>query len=331
MAEDRYELIRDFTDIERNIQKFLRILEGKEDECYREIIRKFVSFDYWYFIPIFRIFIPNIFLGYRDCADKPYPKSPKEDYGMDGGKARIQLKDFFNAVTDENEYFNLHLELKEFARKYGQGIKKKPKKGEKIGIFKLKNEYCDSFERDLQNFKDKKTNTIIEKKLPCSNGSQSIKPMQLENKKIYISEKSAQKYYKNILAFHKIEFSPPTKVSTLKNVLENEILVEASGIQHYYDKSENGTAIKGQKSWLLDNKEKNRDRRGNPESGDIQSVIVSSIITAFEQRNIAEHDKTKITYATYFGIFDTVAKTISFFSGLPIPDEILSICNQKNY
>jgi len=327
MAEDTYELIRDFSDIERNIQKFLRILEGKEEACYGEIIKKFSSFDYWYFIPILEIFIPNIFLGYRDCANKPYPKSPKEDYGMDGGKARVQLKEYFNAV-DENEYSGLHSELMIFAHKFEQKIKKKPKKGEKIGIFVLKNEYRNIFEKNLHDpgYNDKKSGISMQQEL-----SNREKPMPPTRKKTYISAESAKKYYKSIIEFHKIEFTSPTKISTLKNMLENEILAEASGFQHYYDKTENGMTVKGQKTWLLENKEKNRDRRGIPESGDIQSVIVSSIITVFEQRNIAEHDKEKITYATYLGIFDTVAKSISFFSGMPIPGEILEICNQKKY
>jgi hypothetical protein len=154
-------------------------------------------------------------------------------------------------------------------------------------------------------------------------------PLISTSNNTFLSVEAAKKYYLNLLAYHKIDNKPITKIPYLKNVLENEILAEATGIQHYYDKIENGIKIAGQKSWLLDNKEKNRDRHGNPASGVIPSDIVSGIINTFEQRNIAEHDKDKITYATYLGIFDLMARVISCFSGTSIPVEILEICNLK--
>jgi len=184
-------------------------------------------------------------------------------------------------------------------------------------------------QRNIQKKRNKNTRIIETKSLSTLEGD-NIQTVSSKNNS-FLSIKAAKKYYMNLLAYHKIDNIPVTKIPYLKNVLENEILAEATGIQHYYDKFNNGIKIEGQKTWLLEKKVKNKDRYGNPGSGVIPSDIVSGIITIFEQRNIAEHDKEKITYATYLGVFDLMARTISCLSNTVVPDEIIAICNLENH
>jgi len=146
----------------------------------------------------------------------------------------------------------------------------------------------------------------------------------------YISESSAKMYYDSLLAFHNINFLPATKISTIKNVLESEILTEITGINHFFDEYNNNIKVRdGQKYWLLERKFKKKDRYGNPESGSIRSDIVSGIINIFEQRNIAEHKREDITETDYLGIFSQTIKIIKYFSDIEIQNEIKNILDNN--
>lgn len=144
----------------------------------------------------------------------------------------------------------------------------------------------------------------------------------------YISKESANNFYKNLYVFHNIDFIPATKVSTLKNVLENEVLAETTGIQYYHDKYKDGISYKGQKTWLQARLQK-LDRNENAIKEGIPKHIITGIDNLFAQRNIAEHEKD-ISPAAYYGIFDIMVKSIECFSGTPLPDEIKAICNLES-
>ena len=219
---------------------------------------------------------------------------------------------------DESQYLNFQKNVRDFI----------------IEIDRIKNIVDDSAASTVikKNNKVNKSKAIPIKNnnsLGLSNTNISS-PLILSNRNTFLSVEAAKKYYINLLAYHKIDNVPATRIPYLKNVLENELLAEATGIQHYYDKTDNGIKVEGQKTWLLDKKVKNKDCFGSPSSGVIPSDIVSGIINIFEQRNIAEHDKQKITHATYLGVFDLMARTISCLSGTSIPEEIIAICNSKN-
>jgi hypothetical protein len=82
----------------------------------------------------------------------------------------------------------------------------------------------------------------------------------------------------------------------------------------------------GQIKWLNDNRIRRKD--GKIESGEIPADIVTGLLTIFPYRNRAKHEK-KVTYGAYLGIFDCMARAISFFSNTPIPDKIQAICDGK--
>ena len=134
----------------------------------------------------------------------------------------------------------------------------------------------------------------------------------------YISEKSAQKYYKFLMDCHNMESKLETKVPYLKNILENEILAEITHLKHFYGDNMQNSQMK----WLLNNQISGYQRL----SGFIPEDIVSGIIYIFKKRNIAEHGK-ETAQAEYIFIFYHIAKTINFFSGIIMPNEIIDICN----
>jgi len=135
----------------------------------------------------------------------------------------------------------------------------------------------------------------------------------------YISEESAQKYYKFLLDCHNMDSKLETKVPYLKNKLENEILAEITHLKHFYGDN-------GQMKWLFNNQISGYQRM----SGFIPEDIVSGIIYIFKKRNIAEHGK-ETAYAEYLFIFYHIAKTINLFSGISIPNKINNICNPHEY
>ena len=143
---------------------------------------------------------------------------------------------------------------------------------------------------------------------------------------VKLSNDLAEKYYGNILGIHNLGSSLRIKVPILKNEIE-EMLTEITGIHHFKPKYKNGKLIEnGQKKWL-----ENRQIRRKPdgETGEIPISLVTGIINLFEYRNDAEHpdNPNVIDKATYDGLFAVCTKAISFFSEMPVPDEIQAICN----
>jgi len=151
-----------------------------------------------------------------------------------------------------------------------------------------------------------------------------IKENQDKIQMTYISKGNALIYYDELLKNYNYDSRYLyIKVPCLKNIMENEILKEVTGINHFKNPYE-----LGQLKWLKDNIEK-RNKNGDIINGFIPKQIVSGNEHLFDQRNTAEHDK-KMSKATYLGIFDTIAKTINFFSGIDIPKEIIDICEGTN-
>jgi len=144
-----------------------------------------------------------------------------------------------------------------------------------------------------------------------------------------ISENNALNYYNKLLDNYKNKDGLENKVSSLKKLMENEILKEVTGISHYNPKYENNVPTKdGQHGWLINNQRKCIN--GNT-TGFISKEIVKDIERLFSWRNVAEHpeDNQPILYGNYFGLFTSVAQIIKFFSDIQMPKEINSICNSE--
>jgi len=131
-----------------------------------------------------------------------------------------------------------------------------------------------------------------------------------------ISKEMAEKFYNNILAHHKMNNSLFNKVPAIEDELEEMLaLPELAGVHN-----ETG----GQIEWLNDNKIRRKD--GKIASGEIPADIVMGLLTIYPYRNRAKHDK-KVSYGAYLGIFDCMARAISFFSNTPVPDEVQAVCD----
>jgi len=144
-----------------------------------------------------------------------------------------------------------------------------------------------------------------------------------------ISENNALNYYNKLLDNYENKDGLENKVSSLKKLMENEILKEVTGISHYNPKYENNVPTKdGQHGWLINNQRKLNN--GNT-TGFIPKEILKDIERLFSWRNVAEHpeDNQSIFYGNYIGLFTSVAQIIKFFSDIQIPNEINSICNPK--
>jgi hypothetical protein len=129
----------------------------------------------------------------------------------------------------------------------------------------------------------------------------------------HISNEKAQKFYSNILTIHKMNNSLFNKVPSIEDELEEMLtLPELAGIN-------NETGSK--KKWLNDNKKRRKDGQM---SGEIPTDIAIGLLAIFPYRNMAKHEK-KMSYGTYLGIFDCMARAISFFSNTQLPDEIQAI------
>ena len=142
--------------------------------------------------------------------------------------------------------------------------------------------------------------------------------------KIYISKENALIYYDELLKNYAYDTKYLyNKVPMLKNLIENEILKEVTGINVFnihFDKE-------GQWKWLKDRMEiinKNSELK----SGFIPQELFSRIETLFKERNAAEHKKD-ISSTTYKYHLETVAKVICLFSGIAIPKEIEEIVDLK--
>lgn len=141
----------------------------------------------------------------------------------------------------------------------------------------------------------------------------------------YISKENALIYYDELLKNYNYDTRYLyLKVPCLKSIMENEILKEVTGISHFKNPYE-----LGQLKWLNDKSEKRNKNGDIIGDGFIPQRIIRGIEYLFVQRNTAEHDQ-KMSIAAYLGLFDTVADTINFFSGIDILKEIKDICEGKS-
>jgi len=140
--KEQYQLVEKIEQIQPILNEYRKILVNKEGN----LINKLSNFDYWYFFPGIDIFAPNLFLAYQEMATEPYPKHPRDDYGMYGGKAKDRLESLklFDEVTgDEKE--KLKEKLEEFANDYNFKVKKRTKEKVEIHILKLKSQFINLF------------------------------------------------------------------------------------------------------------------------------------------------------------------------------------------
>jgi len=138
-----------------------------------------------------------------------------------------------------------------------------------------------------------------------------------------LSKEAAAKYYKKCLETCSNNLSPSQKIIVFQHDLEQGILREIT----------NKTELKEQFDWLEDNKIM-RGKPGEEEIGFVPEVIVSDIKNLKKWRNVSTHDpKMKVTKIKYLSHFETMVRTIKFFSGVEWPDEIKDIIsdNQNAY
>ena len=139
--------VNSINDIKDNVLEFMQILEKEREN---RVIQLFCSFTYWYYFSNLKIFIPNIFLGYKDMAKIHYENLKRgETYG---GNAKDALMPFFEETLND-EKTDLYLDLKDFFENFGKIITKEE---EKVKIYKLKDNYCYEF-NDIKPFKKQKT------------------------------------------------------------------------------------------------------------------------------------------------------------------------------
>jgi hypothetical protein len=134
---------------------------------------------------------------------------------------------------------------------------------------------------------------------------------------IKLSKEIAEWHYKKLLAIHNFEYlSLAQKVSIFFQDLEHDILREITEKQEFF----------AQWSWLKDHQLVIKDH-GN-ETGFIPQTLVSDIHSFKPWRNEAVHKASpSIDIITYLKLFQTMAQTISFFSGVQLTVEINNIIN----
>lgn len=103
----RFSLINNEQEIKNNIKKYLCILKNEPNNA---VIKIFSTFKYWYYIKDLNVFIPNLFLGYRDCAVTPYEKG----FGTQGSDANNKLKKYFKNAGSKKLYSKLEKFVKEY-------------------------------------------------------------------------------------------------------------------------------------------------------------------------------------------------------------------------
>jgi len=108
-----FELINNEEDVYNNILKFKDIVECKRNSV---VISRFSSFTYWYYFSDLDLFVPNKFLGYKNCAYLPYEDGCK----MNGTDARKRLDKYFGIVSDKNRIEYLLEKFNKFSQKLGQ-------------------------------------------------------------------------------------------------------------------------------------------------------------------------------------------------------------------
>jgi hypothetical protein len=136
-TKGQYKLVKGIDDLVPILEKYRDILDSGNSN----VITQFSYFLYWYYFPKpLNIFIPNLFLAYKEMANTDYPLHPYHDYGMDGGPAKDALKTYFDEVNDKNLKSELESKLGNLFIKFGKNFNPN-----KIYILKLKDCYKDKF------------------------------------------------------------------------------------------------------------------------------------------------------------------------------------------
>jgi len=131
-----------------------------------------------------------------------------------------------------------------------------------------------------------------------------------------LSKEKAEFHYKKLLALHNFEYlTLAQKVSIFYHDLEHDILKDITGKKEYFD----------QFNWLKDNQI--RIER-NIKTGEIPKVNIGDIDNLKNWRNEGIHEN-KMPEPKYKSHLHTMAQTISFFSEIPIPEEITNLYENK--
>ena len=131
-----------------------------------------------------------------------------------------------------------------------------------------------------------------------------------------LSKDSAEKYYEKIIAIHYFHhLTLAQKVSIFFHDLEHDILKEITGKKGYFE----------QLNWLKDNQIRFEH---NIQRGNIPKVNIGDIENIKNWRNEGIHE-AKMPEPKYRSHFHTMAETISFFSEIPIPLNIINIFNNN--
>ena len=134
---------------------------------------------------------------------------------------------------------------------------------------------------------------------------------------VKLSKESAEKHYKKIHAIHYFQYlTLAQKVSIFFHDLEHDILFEITGKKGYFD----------QINWLKDNQIRFEH---NVKSGNIPKVNIGDIENIKNWRNEGIHE-AKMPEPKYISHIHTMAETISFFSEIPIPEDIMDIFNSNS-
>jgi hypothetical protein len=211
----KFETVKSIEDIQGNVKRFIQILEEEE----APVLQRFAKFNYWYYFADLELFVPNLFLGYRNST-KDF--APTKNDGHKGGDAREALESFFNPQKNEK----LCSKLKEFAKKHNRNLNTDIR-----NIFEPKEEFQDSFKRDtIEKINPSKENNqkngIQSNKdsYTSNNAKYFEKPVQHKPNKTTIEDtlckivKNAEQYetqiYKNCINYKKepiFERVPETK------------------------------------------------------------------------------------------------------------------------
>jgi len=143
----------------------------------------------------------------------------------------------------------------------------------------------------------------------------------MENYMIKLSKETAERHYKKFLSIHNFEdLTLEQKISVFYQDLEHDILKEITGKKDFFD----------QLNWLKENQE--YVDRGK-KTGSIPPTLVSNIHNFKIWRNQAVHGTEKadpfVDPVTYLNLFQTMIKTINFFSEVSIPVEVRNILDKK--
>ena len=140
-----------------------------------------------------------------------------------------------------------------------------------------------------------------------------------------LSNESTRKYYSKLLDYHNDNRDLAKKVRDFQHDMEHYILREVTGRKYFYDiwdekerdkpKWQRTITEKGQLTWLNEN--------------NMPMVLISNIQNLKVHRNVAEH-KNEMDPITYMHCFQTMVKTIQFFSVEPVPKEIENILYMNN-